>query len=183
MIAGKITDPDKAKGLTIQNLGTNSVFVRVIKEGRPKRDINIKSQNEGMKMDVTYESLDGKPIDISRIKKGTTFKMRMDVRLLSRGYERDVALDHPIPAGWEIVNSRMEGNGAQNVHRHLLHTDVRDDRIVFHIGLGQKTQVYTATFIATYAGNYYMAPVKASAMYSDRIRAHTQSNIIEVVNE
>jgi uncharacterized protein YfaS (alpha-2-macroglobulin family) len=101
----------------------------------------------------------------------------MEVRVTVRNNQRrkvpEIALVHPVPASWELVNSRLadddNDSGASSAFKYQ---DIRDDRVMTYFDL-ERGDSKTVSFRVnkTYGGTYYRPAIHAYAMYDESIRA------------
>jgi uncharacterized protein YfaS (alpha-2-macroglobulin family) len=82
----------------------------------------------------------------------------------------EIALVHPLPASWEIVNYRIGGDDSSVAQ--YKYQDIRDDRVMTYFDL-ERGEEKTVVFMVnkTYGGNYFQPAVHAYAMYDESIRA------------
>jgi hypothetical protein len=101
------------------------------------------------------------------------------IHLTNRGKERvdNVALVDRVPAGWEIENPSIGGQGLPSWLQlettwRADHMNVRDDRVEIFgtVGAGQTVSFAYAVRAVT-AGNFSVPPVEAEAMYDPRLWA------------
>ncbi|MDB4835412.1 MG2 domain-containing protein, partial [Cyclobacteriaceae bacterium] len=166
--------------LSLKNTGDQMIFVRVFNKGIPlePQTENISSKLE---MEIWYETLDGKRIDVSDIKQGTEFKSFIKVHNPGFfGHYRDLALSQIVPSGWEIRNTRLN-EGATGLESKTNYVDIRDDRINLYFGLRRGvTKVFEIELHASFVGSYSLPPVLCTAMYDDTIKAQKGGRKVQV---
>ncbi len=158
----------KSNYLTIRNNGKTRLYVAVTTEKIPIEN-NMKAEASGLSVQLSYETTDGKPLNVEKLSQGTEFVAIVKVHNLSnRELYEELALQQVFASGWEIVNERMGGNTANNVR----YQDIRDDRVLSYYQLApNETREIRVLLHATYAGKFYLPGIYTEAMYDHRIRA------------
>ncbi|HTL81452.1 MAG TPA: MG2 domain-containing protein [Bacteroidia bacterium] len=173
----------KAGKVSIKNNGANTLFVRMILSGIPEAGQETASHNN-MDMDVSFTTLNGNPIDVTKIEQGTDFVATVSIyNPGDRGEYREMALTEIFPSGWEIRNERMMEGDDGISSDYFDYQDVRDDRVntFFYIS-PQKTKTYKIVLNAAYVGHYYLPGFSASAMYDNTINARSTGQWVDVVD-
>ncbi len=170
--------------ITITNKGSNTLYVRLVTQGQPLAgdSLQVKNNPGSLQLSVTYQTQDGKAIDISKLSQGTDFVAKVSVTNPGkRGYYSQMALNQVFPGGWEILNARMTGGEGALKSSASTYQDIRDDRVYtfFNITAGQ-TQVYYIQLNATYLGRYFLPGTFCEAMYDNSITAGVNGRWIEV---
>ena len=99
--------------------------------------------------------------------------MEVTVKNQSLRHVNFLALSEVIPAGWEIINNRMNALSFE-LEQQSNFTDVRDDRVVQYFDLKNgESRRFTTTLIATYAGKFLLPAVHCEAMYDHSTNAAT----------
>ncbi len=161
----------KTHHLKINNTGKSPLFVRLVRQGKPKEGAPVNIEKE-LRMKIRYMLPDGKSISPQRIRKGTDFIAEVELThpgILKSYYQ--MALTQVFPSGWEIINTRLfdgiYGQGQTSTPEYL---DIRDDRVYTYFNLGKGTKkVFRVLLNASYAGRFWMPPVHCSAMYDNAI--------------
>jgi hypothetical protein len=168
----------------VTNQSENILFVTYRSEGVPLQDHSPGiGKNIGLK--VLFYNLNGEVIDPEKIVQGTDFKAVFDVRYT--GIDRDqyipnMALNQIFPSGWEIINSRLYGEGYQQSGDQPSYLDIRDDRINLFFNLGpNKAKRFEVLLNASYEGSYVLPAATVEAMYSDKFYARSKSKKVVVV--
>jgi len=159
----------KLANIKIENIGENSLFVRVINKGIPLKYEETHASDK-LKMTIVYRDSNGKIINPENIKQGTDFVAEINVRnsSYSDNYE-NLALTCMFPTGWEIANTRLFDGKQTNKANYI---DIRDDRVNFYFSLRNKKSTYFKVNLnASYKGEYYMPAITCEAMYDNDIRA------------
>jgi uncharacterized protein YfaS (alpha-2-macroglobulin family) len=161
------------------NNENTTVFIRVLYSGKLPVGQEV-SENRNLTVSVTYETPEGKPIEVSKLMQGTDFKAKITVFNSSNNYIENVALTEIFPSGWEILNTDFAGYGTASAQAEFV--DIRDDRVSFFFDLAsQKTKTFSLDLNAAYLGKYYRFGAQAEAMYNREYFARTQGNWVEVV--
>jgi uncharacterized protein YfaS (alpha-2-macroglobulin family) len=146
------------------------LYVRVVAKGLPEEGAEP-AVSEGLSLQVEYRDAGGNLTSPEALKPGDDMEVRVTVRNGLRQKVPEVALVHPIPASWELINSRLAGDdsGASSSFKYQ---DIRDDRVMTYFDLergGSKTISFRVN--KTYGGTYYRPAIHAYAMYDESIRA------------
>jgi uncharacterized protein YfaS (alpha-2-macroglobulin family) len=172
--------------VTIVNNGSNTLYFKMITRGQPLTGDSLRQPNNPalLSMNIAYLNNNGSPLDIKQIRQGTDFVAKVTVTNTGkRGYYEQMALSQVFPAGWEILNPRL--NDAESAFKSStpVYQDVRDDRVYTYFNLRQgETQTYYIQLNAAYLGRYYLPSNFCQAMYDNSISASTPGNWVEVVN-
>ncbi|HXY39485.1 MAG TPA: hypothetical protein VEQ10_07440, partial [Vicinamibacteria bacterium] len=167
--------------LAVRNTGAGVVYARLVMSGLPAVG-QEKAASNGLGLEVSYSTPDGKPLDPARLPQGTDLKVVAKVTNSGlRGRLEEVALSHLFPSGWEIRNERME-----LVHHRppagIEYQDVRDDRVYTYFGLAPgATQTVEVLAHAAYLGRFYLPQVSVEPMYDATLNARTKGQWVEVV--
>ena len=134
----------------------------------------------GLKLEVKYVSADnGAALNPASLPQGTRLKAIIKVSNPSaaRAYE-NLALNFPVPSGWEILNDRLIGGAGEDVYDHK---DIRDDRVNWFFALpAGRSKTFTVQLRAAYEGTYLLPSAVAEAMYEPAIQAATASGTASV---
>ncbi len=173
--------------ISINNNGSNALYVRVINRGQPLtgEDLKINNNPSALVMTVSYMGRNMQPLDVSHLQQGTDFIAKVSIRNPGgRGYYERMALTQIFPSGWEIINTRMqEGEGSWK-NSPSEYQDIRDDRVYTYFGLeANETVTYYIQLNAAYMGKYYLPGTYCTAMYDHTISAGNKGQWIEVKKE
>lgn len=167
--------------VTIENTSAQPLFVQSVQMGRPIKAPEVQVSNN-LVMNVQYRSTDRAPIDPGKLKKGDLVLVEVTVTHTGsrpRPYVH-LAINHILPAGWEIINQRLfgSGSGVQNFD----YQDIRDDRVYtfFPIEPG-KSKTFTIEVRATYEGRFHLPAVVCEEMYDASIYAQVPGREVEVI--
>ena len=136
--------------------------------------------------DITREYLDpetNKPV--TNIKVGQQIKVRL--QLTSQNDEQQIAMVDPIPAGFEIVNTRLASEAGASSSRNRrswrwTHHEFRDDQVqafADHIYEGRSV-TFEYLLSATHQGNFFLPAAHVEAMYKPHLYARTDNQRLQV---
>ncbi len=170
--------------ITVKNDGKKDLFITVTVSGIPLAGEEKTFNTGNLIMNISYATLNGKPIDPARIEQGTDFYVDVSVHnpgLL--GDYQEMALTQLFPSGWEIRNVRLD-NSEFLTRDKPRYQDIRDDRVYTYFDLRRnETKTFRILLNATYLGRFYMPAVKCEAMYDHSISAMTKGKWVEVVRQ
>ncbi|MDR1411274.1 MAG: alpha-2-macroglobulin, partial [Spirochaetaceae bacterium] len=152
----------------IANLSEVPVYARISATGLPREGAEP-AVSQGLSLELEYRDIQGKIIDPDELKIGDDMEIRVRVRNTGLRSVPEIAVIHPLPASWEIINYRLAGGGSSTAYDYQ---DIRDDRVMTYFDLdrnGQKTIVFRVN--RAYGGDYYRPAVRAYAMYDESIQA------------
>lgn len=174
----------KTGKVTVKNNGTNTLFVRMVLNGIPAAGQETDASNN-LGITVSYTTMNGMPLDVSKIEQGTDFLATVSIyNPGARGEYREMALTQIFPSGWEIRNMRMEAGQSGISNSSFDYQDIRDDRVYTYFWLSpRKTSTYTIQLNATYGGHYYMPAFYCEAMYDATINARKAGMWVDVIPE
>lgn len=168
--------------VSFRNNSKNLLYVRLVQTGKPAAG-NEQAVAEGLNMQVKYSTIDGRPVDVSKMDQGTDFYAEITISHngLRKRYD-ELALTQIFPSGWEIINSRMDQYVASGEHDKPEYQDIRDDRVLTYFDLlPGHNKTYRVKLNATYLGRYYLPGFHCEAMYDQTIRARNKGQWVEVV--
>ena len=170
---------------SIKNNGSNMLYLRVIQKGQPAPGDEPASSNNDdiLRMDVTYTTLKGVPVNVASMKQGTDFVAKVTVfNPGHRGYYQNMALTQIFPSGWEILNTRMMNNDELFKSSSSDYQDIRDDRVNTYFGVDERqSATYYVMLNAAYTGRYYLPATYCGAMYNASISALQKGKWVQVV--
>lgn len=176
-------DKDFAKKapLVVKNTGKTTLFMKIMVEGVPLVGDQSSSANN-LKMSVKYKDMTGNEIKPDKLVQGMEFRAEVTVfNPGNKGFYKEMAMTQIFPSGWEIHNTRMDGNEEALPSRYQ---DIRDDRVYTYFELAPKaTKTFTIQLNATYLGKFYLPTVYTEAMYDHMISAKVPGKWVEVVKE
>lgn len=158
-------------GETIEVVNTTerTLYASVMSEGVPATGDEV-AASEGLAIHVEYRTTDGAPVNERSLQQGTDLMVRIRVANTTRTRLDNLALEHRVPAGWEILNARLAEDGQAPFQ----YQDVRDDRILTYFALNAgQSRTFTTLLNASYLGTYYLPTVSVEAMYDGTKYART----------
>lgn len=166
--------------LSFSNKGEGTAFVAATTSGVPiTPQTTAAAQN--LSLSVQYLALNGTAISPYKIPQGTNF--RIVVTVSNPGYKGtlgQLALDVPLPSGWELRLASIEGSvpGGQST---FYYQDQRDDRVITYFGLGaNQTKQFSFDVAASYVGTFALPSVSCRALYDRDVSAHSEGKMISV---
>jgi hypothetical protein len=88
---------------------------------------------------------------------------------------QELALVHPLPAAWELMNYRLAKVSDADVEETInpiRYQDIRDDRVLSYMDLkAGESKTISFHVNRTYGGLYFIPAIQAYAMYDESIRA------------
>ncbi|MDR2979524.1 MAG: alpha-2-macroglobulin [Bacteroidales bacterium] len=187
----------------VKNNGSGIIYVSVVGKYIPQYD-TLPAKNNNVKLEVTYEDMNGKAININQLTQGTDLYAVVKVTNISvNSSYRDIALTHIVPSGWEIYNERLfspqkNSGNTRNYNNSdyeddyvdvdyyrdpITYQDIRDDLILsyFDLGRGQSVTV-RVRLTASYTGEFTLPAIQCEAMYDTEVFARTKAGRVEVRN-
>ena len=166
--------------VSITNHGENPFFVNVSTSGIPRRG-SVVDLEKGLRLETLFYDDNNKPLNVEALKQGTQIKVVTRVTNLSGKSIDHLALNQLIPAGWELVNARLEKETNQ-VNNFYDFQDIRDDRILTYFQLDHNnTVVFTFTAIAAYEGKFQMPAMQCEDMYDREIMVVRGEKVVKVI--
>jgi uncharacterized protein YfaS (alpha-2-macroglobulin family) len=170
---------EAAESLEILNVTDGTLYGSLVVEGVPAAGDEVASSS-GLEIRVEYLDASGTALNVRRLTQGTDLEARITVTNRTPVSLENLALEHRVPAGWEILNPRMAGEelGTQLPFEYQ---DIRDDRVdtYFALDAGQ-AKTFTTLLNAAYLGTYYLPSVSAEAMYDATKHARTAGFTVQV---
>ncbi|MDA3944964.1 MAG: MG2 domain-containing protein [Bacteroidetes bacterium] len=177
-------DTDSAVAVTNHSEGV--LFVTYRAEGVPLKD-QSKSIKKNIGLNLRFYDLNGNLLSPENIPQGTDFKAVFEISYtgISRSSSiKNIALRQIFPSGWEIINSRLYGEGYQQSGDQPNYLDIRDDRVSLFFDLNpKKIKRFEILLNAAYEGRYTLPAAVVEAMYSDKFYARSQSKTVAVIKE
>jgi alpha-2-macroglobulin len=167
--------------INMNNQGQGILFVRVISEGIPEAGLEKEFSNN-LSLSVSYRTLAGDVLDVSKIEQGTDFLAVVTIYNPQSFYYKDMALSQIFPSGWEIHNTRLSDFESAYSMSEPTYQDIRDDRVYTYFDLGvRSSKTFVVQLNAAYLGKYYLPGVYCEAMYDNSISALAGGKWIEVI--
>ncbi|MCL2374607.1 MAG: alpha-2-macroglobulin, partial [Treponema sp.] len=153
----------------VTNRSAGPLYVTFTARGLPEEGLEP-ALAEGLALEVQYMSMAGQPVDPLTLGLGQDMEVRVTVRNLTARTVEEIALVVPVPASWEIINTRLANGPAATANYNF--QDIRDDRVMtyFDLNSGQSITISFQVHI-TYEGRFFRPAIHAYAMYDDSIRA------------
>ena len=165
------------KEQTVKNTSDGPLYGTLV---QTQRSALRSATANGLKLEVKYVSADnGAALNPASLPQGTRLKAIIKVSNPSaaRAFE-NLALNFPVPSGWEILNDRLIGGAGEDVYDHK---DIRDDRVNWFFALpAGRSKTFTVQLRAAYEGTYLLPSAVAEAMYEPAIQAATASGTASV---
>lgn len=168
--------------LILENKSEGTLFARLILEGTPLIGDNVSASNS-LVQKVRFIDLNGDEINPKEIEQGTDFVAEVSLSNPGlRGNYQEMALTQVFPSGWEIRNTRMDGESFSEPTSSFDYQNIRDDRVFTYFDLrSNATKVYRIQLNASYLGDFYLPAVNTEAMYDETISARTPGTWVKVV--
>lgn len=168
----------------LTNNGKNTLFVRVINQGKPVgiQPVTYTNNPAVLGINVSFLNTQGAAVDISKLKQGTDFLAKVTITNPGkRGAYTQMALSQIFPSGWEILNTRMYNSEGAFQSSPADYMDIKDDRVYHYFNLNpNQTLTYYVQLNAAYLGKFYWSGVYAEAMYDKTISAGVGGKLVEV---
>jgi len=174
-------DVEKQRKVRVKNKAKTPLFASVILTGQPSLG-DTEADASNIELKVVYEDMNGTKIDPAELEQGTNFVALVEVAHegINGNYE-EMVLHQVFPAGWEIINTRMNNAYDNSGSSRIEYQDVRDDRIYTYFDLSMgKTHKYKFYLNAAYQGKFYMPNVFCGAMYDNGVYANTAGKWVTV---
>ncbi len=186
MASHNFEHPDKSEKVTLKNTSNGDLYVRVIRDGKPKAGEEKRITDSDLSLYVTYKDLKGRPINPKELPRGKDFYAEVTIGNPGTRFTRyeNMALTQIFPSGWEIGNSRMSEVQAFSDNSSFDYQDIRDDRVFTYFDVStSSSRTYRILLNAAYPGTYYMPATYCEAMYDNTIRAATTGTWVHVLEE
>ena len=118
-----------SNSIQVTNKSKGTLFVKLREVGVPLQGDETNSRSN-LNMSIRFLSK-GSAIDVSHLKQGTEFTVEVTVTHpgILKEY-KELALTEVFPSGWEIRNTRLEGNEPSLGSSSSDYQDFRDDRVM-----------------------------------------------------
>lgn len=168
----------------IVNNGKGMLYVRLINRGKPPIG-EEKEGNENISVSAVYKDMTGNAIDVSEMEQGSNFMLSVTVKNLGlMGELKNLALNNYIPSGWEIHNSRMDGNESAIKNSGYDYQDIKDDKVMTYFDLHiNESKTFNILLNSSYSGKYYLPAINVEAMYDKSVYARTKGQWIKVAKQ
>ena len=168
--------------VSVTNNGKGILYARIVLQGIPEEGDKTSAENN-LKMDITYHTMNGGSMDVSKLEQGTDFYAEVTVTNPGyKGWYNNMSLSQIFPSGWEIHNTRMDESESAVKSDVPTYQDIRDDRVYTFFNIGaQKTMTFRVILNAAYIGKFYLPTVACDAMYDNTVNARKPGQWIEIV--
>jgi uncharacterized protein YfaS (alpha-2-macroglobulin family) len=157
-----------ASPLSVTNRSAVPVYVKFTARGLPAEG-SEPALSEGLALTVEYRNNEGSVIDPAALRAGQDMEVRITLRNNRAQPVEEIALVTPVPASWEIINTRLAGSSSSSSYRYQ---DIRDDRVMTYFNLSRnESKTISFRVNKTYEGTYFRPAIHAYAMYDESIRA------------
>lgn len=176
---------DQVSGkISLSNNSEHEMFVQISMTGTPVIG-DTTSSAENLDIEIVYKTMDGKPINVSKLAQGTDFMAQVTIKnpgLLGR-YE-NMALNQIFPSGWEINNLRLFDLESSATIDKPTYQNIRDDRVYTYFDIRpNEVKKFIVLLNATYMGKFYLPTVSCEAMYNNDINARKPGRWVEVIKD
>ena len=160
--------------LTLQNLSEGPLYATLC---TPSREGVKKALSNGLKVEVQYLDENGAALSPAKLEQGTRFTAVIKVTNVMAGrHLGNLALQAPVPSGWEIINERLQG-----VEEAYDHKDIRDDKVLWYFALpAGRTKTFQLKLRAAFEGSYQLPSILVEAPYEPSVNACTASGTVIV---
>jgi len=160
--------------LEVKNTSKQNMYIRLVARGIPAEGLEPVIR-QGLTLSASYTTLDGKSIDPALLPLGSDMEVSVTLRNTTSRDLKELALVHPLPAAWELMNYRLakviEEDNELFVNP-IKYQDIRDDRVLSYLDLtAGETKTVSFRVNRTYSGLYFIPAIQAYAMYDESIRA------------
>ncbi|MFK8045205.1 MAG: alpha-2-macroglobulin [Crocinitomicaceae bacterium] len=172
----------KSGKIAVKSSSGRPIFVSFVQAGIPTEN-KIETKEKDMRMMVSYQDMNGQPVNVKRLKQGQDFKAIVSITHpgIRKKYQ-EVALNQIFPSGWQIINSRINDDFQSNGQ--LDYQDFRDDRVYSYFSLNSRqTITIEVNLNATFLGRFYQPAVFCAPMYDESISSIKAGGWVEVVKE
>ena len=153
---------------TATNRSSMPIYVRYTVRGLSAEG-SEPAVSEGLSISVDYRDSNNRNISSENLKLGDDMEISVRVRNTHTQTVEEVALIVPLPASWEIVNTRIGGSSSTSNFRYQ---DIRDDRVMTYFNLNRgEERVIRFRVNKAYEGTFFRPAIHAYAMYDESIRA------------
>ncbi|MCL1931396.1 MAG: MG2 domain-containing protein [Treponema sp.] len=163
-----------ASPLSVTNRSAVPVYVKFTARGLPAEG-SEPALSEGLALTVEYRNSDGVAITPASLKAGEDMEVRITLRNNRTQSVEEIALVAPVPASWEIINTRLASAASSSDRKPesaYRYQDIRDDRVMTYFNLNRdESKTISFRVNKTYEGSYFRPAIHAYAMYDESIRA------------
>ncbi|CAK0776565.1 alpha-2-macroglobulin [uncultured Gammaproteobacteria bacterium] len=179
------TDAELQTGLSVRNDGAAPVWQAVAVHGVPT--MPRPAAKEGFKIKRGFFNRDGSVLNLDMIKQNDVFVIVLEGEALTKLYHQAIVVQ-PLPAGWEIENTRLGAGGTSDLAwltdlTDALSAQMRDDRYVAAIDLTSDNPKFKFAWLvrAVTPGGYELPGASVEDMYKPRFFARQAVGRINVL--
>lgn len=194
--------PPPGVPIGLRNTSQRVLFATVATRGVPIAGAD-KAAASGLSMEVSYNDNAGRALDVTKLAQGIDLVANIAVKNLTPLRIDNIALTQMVPAGWEIINDRLDNAAATGeraaqappqpldgvpdatrsaTEAHADYVDIRDDRVLQYFALRSGETIRFSTRLnAAYLGRYYLPSISAEAMYDATKNARSKGQWVQVV--
>ncbi len=168
----------------LSNTGPGPIYYYWKSEGVP-RDGKLKEEDRGLKVRRDFLDLAGQPLASDELQQGDLYVVQVTLEADQPGVE-NIIVEDLLPAGLEIENASLKTSQAvswckERQKLELLHTDIRDDRMVAFPGKFSGKQAYFYAVRAVTPGEFVLPAILATGMYDPAVRSAHGAGRIRVL--
>lgn len=168
------------------NRGSSTVYYTLIDSGIPLTPDNS-PKSAGLVVSKKYLNNEGRPVNLKQVSPGDRIVVHLTVKYRGRDKLRNVVLKDLLPAGFEIVNTRLRTRGDYGSIRdnriNISNIDIRDDRILIFTDELYRKNSYSYVVKAVSSGEYRLPQFSAEAMYDPTIYGRTLGGEKVIIEE
>ena len=177
---------DDPTPLAVTNQGEGNVQAVVSVSGSPLTP--EPAAEEGFKIERSYHTLDGEPVDPGKTKQNQRFVVVLKMTEPQPQFGRVIVADY-LPAGFEIDNPRLVSSGETGTLAWIadaaepVNMEFRDDRFTAAFDRSQESSpVFTVAYVvrAVSPGRYVLPQAKVEDMYRPDRFGRTATGAIEI---
>ncbi len=176
-----LTDFDSK--IIVKSESVAPLFVSLSLSGVPMDD-RIVTESKGLQLERTMFTEEGYKIGLNDLKQGEPIWIVFNVKSEWSTKLENLALSMVLPAGWEIINRRLTGEGYPEWMGRVsegTYSDTRDDRINWFMDLSRRQATkYAVKITRSFSGVYTLPPVVMETMYSPDYYARIKGGKTEV---
>jgi len=152
--------------LAAEVAGTGQLWLRAAVTGR--RAADAAESDAGLIVRRRWSKSDGTPLDTADIRLGDLIAVDVTLRAAGNSPVEDVVIVDPLPAGFEVENTRLAGSLRPADDPSDLEperVELLDDRVLIFARARPRTRTLRYHVRAVQVGTFEHAPVQAEAMY------------------
>ncbi|KTD66268.1 MG2 domain-containing protein [Legionella spiritensis] len=167
-----VTIDGNAKNVVFNGPKGQDYFYQLIQAGFDAQP-PAASLQQGLEVYREYRNAEGDVITKAEL--GKDIEVHIQIRAMQDQYFSNVAVVDLLPGGFEVVADSVDTSKFDYV-------DIREDRVVFFMGVGAAASEIVYRIKATNSGDYTVPPVLAQSMYNPNVQAYGKPGQISVTN-